>query len=95
MGAGRLGERENDAGCWMMDAGYQFRLFPLKFCLHSRSCFHAFQIQSLLRVSAPLRFLIFELRVGVEQSGLALRFPPHSKSVRILGQTGGQPQFSQ
>jgi hypothetical protein len=53
-------------GCWI------FETF--------RSCFHAFQIQSLLCASAPLRFLGFELRVGVEQSGVALRFPPHSKS---------------
>ena len=33
-----------------------------------------------LRVSASLRFLGFGLWVGVEQSGVALRFPPHSKS---------------
>jgi hypothetical protein len=31
-------------------------------------------------LSVPLRFLGFGLRVGVEQSGVALRFPPHSKS---------------
>jgi hypothetical protein len=63
----------------MLDAGFQFRLFPLNFRLRSEACFRAFQIQFLLCVSASLRFLGFGLRVGVEQSGVALRFPPHSK----------------
>jgi hypothetical protein len=42
-------------GYWMLDAVFQFRLFPLNFCLRSEACFHAFQIHSLLRASAFFR----------------------------------------